>query len=77
MAVSNCSKYFHRMLKSIAETPFVRSLGREDASLRGGRTASCSVLRAVREHEGCEDSEYDMRADDSWVRVLSSAGWET
>ena len=36
MAVSNCSKYFHRMLKSIAETPFVRSLGREDASLGAG-----------------------------------------
>jgi len=36
LAVSNCSKYFHRMLKSIAETPFVRSLGREDASLRAG-----------------------------------------
>ena len=65
MAVSNCSKYFHRMLKSIAETPFVRSLGREDASLGAGVRPRAEHSRAPREYEECGDSEYDMRADDS------------
>ena len=46
----------------------------EDANLRAGETASCSVFRAPREYNGEEDSEYSgiraSTADDVSPRAL-------